>query len=103
MPRDNEGVCVATIGNAGTRRHVITWSNSRLYPATSDTLTFSVILNEGTNTIDVIYETMTNGGNPASTDIAIAGIQNGAATQTTKYSCNETGLISTGTKIRYFF
>jgi hypothetical protein len=109
MPRDNEGICVATIGNVGTRRQVITWKNFRYYSSTlpagtADMLTMSVVLNEGTNTIDVFYETMANGGGGGTTtDIAIAGIQNAAATQTTKYSCNETGFISTGTKIRYFF
>jgi hypothetical protein len=109
MPRDNEGLCVATVGNAGARKHVITWKNFRYYSSTlpagtSDMLTFSIILNEGTNTVDVVYETMSNGaGGPTSSDIAIAGVQNATANNSTTYSCNAPGLISTGTKIRYFF
>ncbi len=51
------GVCYATTGTAPNRKHVVTWKDSFFYEAwLTSNVTFSAILNEGTNAIDVVLE-----------------------------------------------
>ncbi len=68
------GVCVATVGSAPNRRYVVEWNDcGYCCPATAGTnLTFEIILNEGTNIIDMIYQTMTGarGAGIGLTDLA---------------------------------
>jgi hypothetical protein len=69
------GVCVATVGPAPNRQFIATWSDVALlsdFPRSH--LTFSVVLNEGTDTIDVLYatafDTLETQGSSASIGIA---------------------------------
>ena len=48
-----------TIGSAPNRKLVVQWSNYRNYNATGNNLNFQIVLNETTNSVDVIYGTMT--------------------------------------------
>ncbi len=95
------GVCVATVGSAPTRKFVATWSDAYFFADTTGHLTFSVILSEGTNTIDVVYQSMSGGaaGRSAGNSAEI-GIINGTATSAVQYSC-DTASIASGTAIRY--
>ena len=56
------GVCVATLGASPNRQFVVTWNDAFILGLPASHLTFSVILNEGSNVIDVLYGTMTGGG-----------------------------------------
>jgi hypothetical protein len=50
------GVCVATVGSAPNRQFIATWNDVALLALESTThLTFSVVLSETTDTVDVLY------------------------------------------------
>lgn len=95
------GICTVTVGT----QHVITWKNVRYYTdsgGTADRMTFSIVLNQNTNTIDVLFGTMDNGtaGQPADTSFARVGVESG--TNSTNYTCQEADVVTTGTKIRFY-
>jgi hypothetical protein len=90
------GVCVGTLGAAPNRVQVITWSGTGFWSG-SGSLTFSVMLNEGTNIVDIAYQTLSGGGTGASATVGVQGDSNAHFTQ---HSCNTAGLTS-GTSIRY--
>jgi hypothetical protein len=92
------GVCYGTSGTAPNRKFVVTWSDSYSFSDSAAHLTYSVILNEGTNIIDVVYQTMT--GVYASGTSAGVGITNTGSTRAAQYSC-DTASISSGTAIRF--
>jgi hypothetical protein len=74
----NTGVCAATIGAVvGTRKHVVTWKDSTYCCSPGDTnhLTFSIILDEATNEISVVYQTVTG----FESNNAAIGLQSAAA------------------------
>jgi hypothetical protein len=51
------GICTATTGTPPNRKFVVTWKDASFYDAWGTSwVTFSAILNEGTNVIDVILE-----------------------------------------------
>jgi hypothetical protein len=53
----NAGVCFATVGTAPYRKLVVTWKDSFFYEAwLTSNVTFSAILNEGTNVADVAID-----------------------------------------------
>lgn len=54
------GLCHNTVGSAPNRRFVITWLNVHGFNDTTDTtnLTFSAIMTEGSDTIDLVYKSM---------------------------------------------
>jgi hypothetical protein len=53
----NNGVCYATTGTAPNRKLVVTWKESFFYDCwLTSNVTFSAILNEGTNVIDVAID-----------------------------------------------
>lgn len=95
------GVCYATTGTAPNRKLVVTWKDSFFYEAwLTSNVTFSAILNEGTNAIDVQIERVDapymtsyeNGG------IAVLGKQSGSSANT--FSCYQ-ALAPEGTVIHY--
>jgi hypothetical protein len=88
-------ICTATIGSAPSRQHVITWDDVRLYADTNTHLTFSVVLTEGSNTVDLLYQTVSPGGSSAT-----IGVQDSTGTISTQHSCN-TSSLGAGTAIRY--
>jgi hypothetical protein len=76
------GVCTITTGAAPSRTFVVTWQNATLFGMTGTSLTFSLMLHEGTNVIDVVYNTLT--GSNTHGGITTIGVQNetgGVATQ----------------------
>jgi hypothetical protein len=51
------GVCIATTGSAPSRKLVVTWKDAFFYEAwLTSHVTFSAVLNEGTNVIDVMLD-----------------------------------------------
>jgi hypothetical protein len=92
------GVCTATVGTAPNRQFVVTWNDAMFFGTAAGNLTFSLFLNEGTNTIDVVYSSMT--GDPAARgNSATIGVQDIGATNT-QHSCNMNAVMS-GTAIRF--
>lgn len=70
-------VCARTLGSAPNRQVVITWKNLD-FLADKDAgshLTFSAMLSEGSDTIDVVYEDMTGPTPRASGALATFGVQ----------------------------
>jgi len=52
-------VCIATVGAAPNRQLVIEWRDAMSYNASDETtLTFELVLNEGTNSVDFVYNTL---------------------------------------------
>jgi Stigma-specific protein, Stig1 len=52
------GVCSATFGTAPNRQWVIQWQTARHYSTETETLTFEIVITETSNTIDLVYSTM---------------------------------------------
>ncbi|MDB4931918.1 MAG: hypothetical protein JWM10_4402 [Myxococcaceae bacterium] len=57
ITRDS-GVCIATVGAAPNRRFVVQWDDAAYYPARTGNLSFEIVLNEGTNAIDMLYPSL---------------------------------------------
>ena len=53
------GVCIAVSGNPGARRWVVQWSDARYFTSIFGHLNFEVVLNETSDTIDLVYDGMT--------------------------------------------
>ncbi len=58
-------VCVRTLGTAPSRTTVVEWFDASLYMGETARLTFELILREGTNQVDFLYQTLTPGMVPA--------------------------------------
>lgn len=58
-------VCVRTTGTAPARTTVVEWFDATLYMNDSARLTFEIILREGSNQVDFIYQTLTANMAPA--------------------------------------
>jgi len=54
-------VCVRTLGTAPARTTVVQWSDVATYVAPTARLTFEVVLREGSNQIDFVYQTLDRG------------------------------------------
>jgi hypothetical protein len=98
--RARTGVCYATVGFAPNRQFVVTWNDMQFFSDPSAHLTFSLMLSEGTNNIDIVYRTMTGGGTRSSGDAAGIGIINGDSTRAVQFSCR-TGSVASGSAIRF--
>jgi hypothetical protein len=98
----NNGVCSAVVGTAPNRKLVISWDHASNYNFNTPVadMTFSVIFAETTNTIDLIYSTM-SGSPDALGSAATIGVQNAAGTGATQYDCDTTSSLSTGLAIRF--
>jgi hypothetical protein len=54
------GICVALVGNdVGSRRWAIQWSDARYFTRDLSHLNFEIVLNETSNTIDLVYGSQT--------------------------------------------
>jgi cysteine-rich repeat protein len=95
------GICTATVGLAPNRTFVTQWSDLHFYPTNDPAvhLNFQTALNEGTNTIDVLYGAMT-GGN-ASGASATVGIQEGAGSRYQLLSYDTAGSIMPNSSYRW--
>jgi hypothetical protein len=56
------GVCVALTGTSPNRQFVVTWPDAFILGIPASHLNFSVVLNEGSGIIDVLYGTMSGAG-----------------------------------------
>ncbi len=52
------GVCVGVQGGIGARSAIFQWANSVYFANRSSVVNFEIILNEGSNTIDFLYQAM---------------------------------------------
>jgi hypothetical protein len=91
------GVCIA-LTNTQPNQLVITWKDAYLESTMSGDLTFSVVLTETTNTIDLMYGTMT-GGSEAQGSQAEVGME-GSGTLFNEVSCMN-AFIKTPLDIRF--
>ncbi|MHB8873382.1 MAG: MopE-related protein [Myxococcaceae bacterium] len=101
-----DGVCVKTIGVAGSRRFAVEWRNARFYAGSLATfLTFEVVLNEADGTIDFFYPTLTGGtaaeSTRASGDGSTIGLENDTGQVATQHSLNTAGSVITTTALRF--
>ncbi len=84
------GVCIATQGTAPNRRWIVQWANARRYSG-SGPINMEIILNESTNTIDLVYDvSMTSGG--------VVGVENATGSAAVTYP-NTSSLV--GARLRF--
>ncbi|MEI7993044.1 MAG: putative metal-binding motif-containing protein, partial [Actinomycetota bacterium] len=97
------GICVATVGTAPNRRWIAEWNDNFFYynPDPATHITFEVSLSETTNTIDVLYNTMTGEGDRATGNSATIGIQRDTGSAVDQVSYNSPGTVSSGSSIRW--
>jgi hypothetical protein len=98
---DGNGICTATVGAPGARRFVVTWSRMRFYGAEDATsLTFSAILHEGTNQLELVYYDMSTPQSGRGSGLsATIGLQ-GPVTQATQHSFDQ-AVITNGTRLTF--
>jgi hypothetical protein len=95
------GVLYQTLGTAPERRFVVQWRTGFCCTTYGDTITFRIVLFEGTNHIRVCYEDTTNGY--SSEDYgsgATSGIQ-ADLSRYVQYSCNTASLLP-GLQLDYY-
>jgi hypothetical protein len=95
-------------GDAGApNQFVVTWSQATLLGDTGSVLTFSIVLTEGTNTIDFQYETMSSAVADGGLDPTVAGanasvgLQNQGVMLYTPWSCNTSFITATPLDVRF--
>jgi hypothetical protein len=88
------GICIGVDGTKPNQRLVITWEDANLVSNSSSHLTFSVVLTETANTIEVLYDTMT-GGSEAQGSKATIGLEDKSGTLATNFSCDKAVITST--------
>jgi hypothetical protein len=96
------GVCVATVGTAPNRRLIVHWSDAQHYldstPATH--LNMELVLNEGTNTLDYVYDTLTPEAITSGASASV-GMQNEDATRGTTYFHREAMRLASRVALRF--
>jgi hypothetical protein len=101
VTRDS-GVCIGTTGAEPNRQFVVTWKDAMLKGKSSSHLTFSVVLSETTNTVDLAYETLTGGtGGSAEGSGATIGLEDSTGTRTAQFSCRMPMLATTPMDVRF--
>jgi hypothetical protein len=77
--------CYKVLGSAPNRQYVVTWKQMdfSLAPDKGSSLTFSAFLSEGTNLIDLVYDTMNGPTSRKDGDSATVGVQNASANTAT--------------------
>jgi hypothetical protein len=93
------GICMATMGTAPNRVFVHEMNDAYNYFDATTHLTIETFLNEGSNTIDVIYQTLTGTGTDGST--SMVGGQNLNATRSFTYESSMAGSLSSGLRVRF--
>lgn len=96
LTRDT-GVCIATIGTAPNRRYVVQWDNASYYPTGVGNLTFEIALNETTNTIDMLYQSLGTPDRPLTVGLETLDGVDGAVLCSNSTACP----VATGTRIRW--
>jgi hypothetical protein len=80
------GICIAITGTHPSQQLVVTWENAQIANDSSTHLTFSIVLTEATNTIDLLYGTM-SGSSEAQGSLAAIGMEDESGTLATTVSC----------------
>jgi hypothetical protein len=93
------GECFAVIGTAPNRSVVWETNDAYNYFDSSTHLTFEAFLNETSNTIDVIYQTLTGTGTDGST--SSVGMINASGSHYYQYEYNAAGTLSSGLRVRF--
>jgi hypothetical protein len=88
-------------GTAPNRQLLITWNNAQLLSDNTSTLMFTVFLNETTNTVDFVYQTMTGATTEAQGSAATIGLEDDTGTIGSQYSCNTAKITSTPLAVRF--
>jgi hypothetical protein len=94
------GVCVGVQGAAPNRKLAFTWDDAAVFAGASSHLTFSIVLNETSGIVDIIYQTM-SGDADATGGLATVGIQNAGGTVALQHGCKEPGITKPGTAVRF--
>ena len=94
------GVCIATIGAVGARSTIVQWVGAQFYGTRMGNLNFEVIFNEGTNSIDMLYQTVEAA--PPRYQAAV-GVENqaGNAAVVVCSGANQACTIANGTAFRF--
>lgn len=90
-----DGVCIAVTGTAPSRRLVATWSNASRQ-AGDNTETFSVVLHETTNVIELLYKEMDDTGANA-----VIGLIDATGTKAAQLACKQANAARSGTAVRF--
>lgn len=77
--------CYKVLGSAPNRQYVVTWKQMdfSLAPDKGASLTFSAFLSEGTNQVDLVYDTMSGPTGRTDGSSATVGVQNASANTAT--------------------
>jgi len=98
--RTERSVCVRTTGVAPTRVTVVEWSDVTTFDTRETNLTFEVVMREGSNQIDLVYQTLDRGTGLAyladGTNAAI-GVQGSAGLDFNRHP----GAVSTTRGVRF--
>ena len=98
----DSGICIGTTGAEPNRQFVVTWKDAMLKGKSSSHLTFSVVLSETINTVDLAYETLTGGtGGAAEGSGATIGLEDSTGTRTDQFSCRMPMLATTPMDVRF--
>jgi hypothetical protein len=84
------GVCYATTGMAPNRKLVLTWDQATHESDTGSVLTFSIVLDEATSSIEFQYDTATpgmSGGGYVRGNYATVGLQDPTGMAAAQYAC----------------
>ncbi|MFO0624931.1 MAG: hypothetical protein U0325_04885 [Polyangiales bacterium] len=97
------GVCMGVTGVSPSRSYIVQWTSSTNYGDNRGPLTYQVRFNEGTNTIDFVYNAMVT---PASGYYPAVGIANwdgsmGVAVCGGITAMTSCGVVTAGTRIRF--
>jgi hypothetical protein len=97
------GVCVATTGTAPDRTFIAQWVDASFFPSNDPNthLTFEVLLDERTSTVDVRYLQMTGEGDRATGASATVGVQQGAGSAYDLVAYNTAGVTESGNGFRW--
>ncbi len=96
LTRDT-GVCIATVGVAPSRQFVVEWDDASYYPTRTGNLTFEIVLNEGTNTIDMLYRALGTTASGVTLGLETVDGTDGAVLCSGSTACP----VATGTRFRW--
>jgi len=92
-------VCTASFGMAPTRQFVVETNDAYHFIDTTTHLTFEVIFNENSNTMDIVYNTLSGAG--TSGEQCTVAVQNATGTLATTFESMRAGSIASGTTVRF--
>lgn len=98
--RAANAVCVRTTGTAPSRTTVIQWNDVSIYMVDTSHLTFELVLREGSNQIDFVYQTLNAGSGLAARAAGASagiGVQGAMGTDSTRHA----GMVTTTRGVRF--